>query len=680
LAVLALILYSRWPGTNYIFDEQEALLANPYVNATGGLRYIDAIHRDFWGLPPDHSIGSYRPIPDFFWRALWRLSSTSEGVFRQPFLHHIYNVFFHAANATLIALVVFAWTHRRRQAVLAGMIFTACAVLTEAVSGIVGIADVLGGLGALLALAALTLPAWAMPFAVFTAVVFGLFSKESALVCVPLVPFAALVAAPLTHPERPARMVRAISAFVGAAAAFYLYVELRKRWFPSPLPAELNEELPADADMLQRLFRSFLLWFHQAPLPRDPLNNPLIDADIAHRIAGALRVYTRGLKQLVLPYPLSGDYSYPQEPVPDRLVFPESVAGALLTVGPFLGSAACAGVALVREARERRWARPMVADAANNPGRSLRLVGLLLVLVDLLFVGKVVFWGNEPAAVVSWRGIPAWVAAIPVALLGIGLVVEGLPPRRGFHRTTTCSSPILVAVGLVWIVVSYFPHSNIPVLLPTVRAERFWYFPAIGSTLVFCVGWDTALGVSRRRWLRLLAASAFGVFFLGQCFFAYRHAMDYRTDLDFWQATKNAVPRSAKAHLNYSVMKGARGDLQTRLVESRIALDLAPRWPMAHVYTGDTLCRLHRAEEAWPYYRDGFELGPNDLGLIALALQCLYDEGALLTHEDELRDLAAGHEGSWLAYLATDTLANYEKNKGVDPKHRPRGYNEGPKE
>ena len=49
-------------------------------------------------------------------------------------------------------------------------------------------------------------------------------------------------------------------------------------------------------------------------------------------------------------------------------------------------------------------------------------------------------------------------------------------------------------------------------------------------------------------------------------------------------------------------------------------------------------------------------------------------------HEDELRDLAVDHEGSWLAYLATDTLANYEKNNGVDPKHRPRGYNEGPKE
>ena len=46
--LLSAILYCRLPTTNYIFDEQEALLANPYVNAVEGLRYRDAIRRDFW--------------------------------------------------------------------------------------------------------------------------------------------------------------------------------------------------------------------------------------------------------------------------------------------------------------------------------------------------------------------------------------------------------------------------------------------------------------------------------------------------------------------------------------------------------------------------------------------------------------------------------------------------------
>src|SRR4029453_6183647 len=43
---------------------------------------------------------------------------------------------------------------------------------------------------------------------------------------------------------------------------------------------------------------------------------------------------------------------------------------------------------------------------------------------------------------------------------------------------------ILIAVGLLWVPLAYFPHSNIPVLLPTVRAERFWYLPAIGTALL----------------------------------------------------------------------------------------------------------------------------------------------------------------------------------------------------
>ena len=40
---------------------------------------------------------------------------------------------------------------------------------------------------------------------------------------------------------------------------------------------------------------------------------------------------------------------------------------------------------------------------------------------------------------------------------------------------------------MVWIIVSYFPVSNIPVVLPTVRAERFWYFPALGSSVLLAL-------------------------------------------------------------------------------------------------------------------------------------------------------------------------------------------------
>ncbi|MCC6553505.1 MAG: tetratricopeptide repeat protein [Polyangiaceae bacterium] len=695
LALVAILLFTRSPTTNYIFDEQEALLANPYVNATGGLRFIDAIHRDFWGLPPDRSVGSYRPLPNFLWRALWAIS-------KQPFLHHFTNVLLHAVNAALVTCVAFHWTRRRGLAYLAGFTFVACAVLTEAVSGIVGIADVLGGLGALLALAALALPAWGMPFAVFGAVLVGLFSKESALVCVPLVPFAALVAAPLTHPRRPARALRALLALIGAAAAFVLYVELRRRWFPSPTPSDLAQPLPEGASALKRAMHAALLWFHQAPLPNDPLNNPLGDADPPHRIAGALRVYWRGFAQVLFPLTLSGDYSYPQEPVPDRLVFFGSVAGAALTALPPLASIALWISSMRRERRARAAARAGAGD--DVPARRARaglLIAGAILAATALGLAAADWFVFRPAGRVPWLRalpLPLWpLPFLPPLALGLGLMAEGLPllpspddapdsspagRYAGAPRPLSIAGACAAAIGLTWIVVSFFPHSNIPVVLPTVRAERFWYFPAIGSSIAIAVFFSWLHGALRPRgaWLAAFPPALFISFFGFQCVQSYRHAMDYRSDLDFWDATRRAVPNSAKAHLNYSVMKGARGDLEARLVSSRVAMRLAPQWPMAHVYTGDTLCRLHRAEEAWPHYKNGFEIGPNELSLIALALQCLWDEKKLTQYEAELRALAEAHPGTWIAYLGPDTLENGETHNGVDPKYRPRGYNEGPKE
>jgi hypothetical protein len=190
LCLLSMVLYTRDPRTNFIFDEQEALLANPYVrsiaDASPKFHWLDAFHRDFWGLAPDRTIGSYRPIPDLIWRLLWWLHARDT-----PFLHHWVNVMLHGLNGALVTFLVLKWTKRRGMAWIAGALFVGSAVITEAVSGVVGVADVLGGLGVLLALLALTLPMWAMPLGVFAAALLGLFSKESALCVVPLRPLRA---------------------------------------------------------------------------------------------------------------------------------------------------------------------------------------------------------------------------------------------------------------------------------------------------------------------------------------------------------------------------------------------------------------------------------------------------------------------------------------------------------
>jgi hypothetical protein len=621
LCFVSILLFTRNPlHTNFIFDEQEALLANPYVRSVmdplSKLHWLDAFRRDFWGLPYDRSIGSYRPIPDLLWRALWFLGARDQS----PFLDHWVNVLLHGVNGALLAVIALRVTRSRGTAWLTGLLFVCCAVLTEAVSGVVGIADVLGATGALLALMSLALPMWAMPFALFASTMFALLSKESALVAVPLVPCAILFCAHIVHPRRPLRWARAAVAALGTGSAFVLYVETRKRLFPAPLGAGLNLEVIAAQRPLPRFFHTLLRWYAQPVLPHDPLNNPLIDATVPLRVAGALRVYVRGLGQVLLPRRLSGDYSAPQEPIPSHLVFPESVLGALCVVVPVVLGLVLAVLAA------RAWRR------------------------------------GHPVDVASVMAAP-WMEDEPVDLRPV------------------------IAICLLWIVVSYFPVSNVPVLLPTVRAERFWYFPAIATSLGLAMAFMALFARTKRAGMPDYAyRSAVGLFlvFIGvQAFAARRHANDYHDDLAFWDATRHACPRSAKAHLNYSVMQGARGNLEIRLEANKVALALAPDWPMASIYLGDTLCRMHRPEEAWPYYAHGFDLAPADSNLIALGVQCLWDEKALGEGSPlraKLEELGDKHRGSWLAYIANDIGINGEAFHGVDPKYRPRGYNEGPKD
>lgn len=694
---LSMLLFTRHPiKTNFIFDEQEALLANPYVRSVmekaPKFHWLDAFKRDFWGLGPERSIGSYRPIPNLVWRFLWMCGAREHN----PFLHHWVNVLFHGANGALLTLILWRLTKRPVLAWLGGMFLVASAVLTEAVSGVVGIADVFGTFGCLVALYALTLR---MPFMAFWVVfgsLFGLYSKESAMIVVPMVPLFALATASSVFPDKPRRVARTLVAFVAAAASFVFYVESRRRWFPAPIPEDAKAIAKGG---VHKVFASLMKWYGQPVLPKDPLNNPLALADTPHRIAGALRVYFRGLGQVVFPKTLSGDYSSPQEPIPSSLFSVEIVLGALCLVLP-VPVAAALGIRSFLDGRRAK------EGASAAPA------------------------GTDPEAK------PAAPAAAPV--------VDARP---------------LVAASLVWIVASYFPVSNIPILLPTVRAERFWYFPVVGSSIVLAVMFDALLtrakqhdaasgGVSRTRVglgfagaALVLAVASFlvtdgstggtyvvlaGVLIYGvvqivratrdpslatmksagavvaacvaftvfQGVAARVHANDYTTDLTFWDATRKAVPNSAKAHLNYSVMKGARGDLEARRIANLRALELAPEWPMASIYLGDTICRQHKPQEAWPHYMKGFALAPNDVNLLSLGIQCLWDEKVITmpkaaegddpppepARRVELRELAAKHKGSWLEWLTNDIVANGESHNGVDPKYRPRGYNEGPKE
>lgn len=602
--LVAVALFLRTPqgtGGGFVFDEQEAILANPYVR--GKQPWLDAFKRDFWGLLPTASIGSYRPIPNFLWRALWKLQEwrtkgTQSSPINTPFVW--FNLVFHATNGALLASIVRGTLKRVGVAWLAGLVFVSCAVLTEAVSGIVGIADVLGGLSLLLALAALRFRPIGLGFAVFGATLFGLLSKETAIVNVGLVPLAALMLAPAIDEAHPARWERAIGAFVGSVVACGVYLVIRHKYFFVELALDPN------AHGLAKLVDKFKHYVGAPNLPVDPFNNPLAEPDAtnAQRIGGALRVYARGVGQVVFPRRLSPDYSFPQEPLPDR-AHPfglTSWIGAALMIGPPI-----AGAWAWWQAQRRK---PLCAE--------LSLLGYALI---------------------------AWPAA-------------------------------------------FFPLSNIVKTLPTVRAERFWYVSALATAVAIAIVLALLARRSPKWWY---AVAGFTLAFLGfQGFKARAHANDFSNDLVFWKSAAEAVPNSAKAHLNYSVMLGARAPeiwgwttteaQEARLVENEWAAKLAPHWDMAFIYVGDTLCQLNRMDEAWEWYKKGFRIGPQNSGLIALALQCMSDHNALLAHgadaEALITEIEKTSQNSWYAYLARDTLERERKCRGVEEPQEPWTFGE----
>ena len=605
-----LIVFMRSPGTNYVFDEQEALLANPYVN--GEVGWLDVLNRDFWGLPAERTIGSYRPIPNLFWRPLHWIHATS-------WLPHLLNVVFHTLNAALLAHWSWKVTAERRIGWLVGSCFLLCAVLTEAICGVVGLADILCGTGVLLALQALQMRwLWVFP-GVFAGMVVGFFSKESVLAALPILPWAAFLITLSSRVEPTGfgrRTLRAMLASLGGVGALIVYTYTRRTFFQVK-PGKWRAESGLDSGAIQTIVDAFLDWFRQPISSPDPVNNPLALVHGALRLAGALRIYFRGLVQTVFPWTLSGDYSAVQEPVPLQPVFAESVLGAACIVLPVCAGITCGWLAL-RCLTERK-----------------QMSGELT-----------------------------------------GTLEDGV--RSPDPRIARANRFALLAIGLVWVPIAYFPHSNIVVLLPTIRAERLWYLPALGVAL--CVG--TLLSwwfQNRSPKARQLAFGFCGAFFTFQAVQARAHANDYANDLKFWAATRRAAPYSAKAQLNYGVMLGARGRLDKRLEAGARAIELVPTWARAQVYHGDTLCRLKRAHHALPFYLEGFHLEPNEKSLIALGLQCLWDKKAAEAAKLELTELAREHPGTWLAHLVRDLYAHGEENAGVAKKHRPRGYNQGPK-
>ena len=166
-AVAACAVYANALRCGFAFDDNFAVLANGDVGdpskPLGALWY-----NDFWGqdITSEHSHKSWRPLAVLFMRAC-RWVGTPEGGPTRPAAFHAANVVLHAAVSALthaVAVRVYSlWAApaaAQAAATAAALLFAVHPVHTEAVTGVVGVAELLSALFCLLGFLAYT---WGAP-------------------------------------------------------------------------------------------------------------------------------------------------------------------------------------------------------------------------------------------------------------------------------------------------------------------------------------------------------------------------------------------------------------------------------------------------------------------------------------------------------------------------------------
>ncbi|XP_045488096.1 protein O-mannosyl-transferase TMTC1-like [Pieris rapae] len=138
VASVGALIYSNSLNGEFVHDDIPAIVSNGDVNGANSVLRI--FKDDFWGTPMSdpHSHKSYRPLTTITFRVNYALCGVS------AWWWHLFNVILHAACCALVARTgVLIARLQRPFAALAALLFAVHPIHTEAVSGVVGRADVL---------------------------------------------------------------------------------------------------------------------------------------------------------------------------------------------------------------------------------------------------------------------------------------------------------------------------------------------------------------------------------------------------------------------------------------------------------------------------------------------------------------------------------------------------------
>ena len=276
LWVLALAAYSNSFQSGMVLDNALVILKDPRIRAVTAQNLGLILNKDYWYSNLTSMV--YRPLTTFSYLVNWAILGNGP----HPAAYHVVNFALHAANIALVywlGLVVFEETAAALS--LAG-IWGVHPLLTEAVTNVVGRADLLAAFGVLTGLLCHIANrsatgrrrlAWTCGLALAAAI--GIFSKENAAV-LPGV----MLLCDLAWADR-ARWRERVTGYLAVAAPFAVYFYLRIR---------MLAQNPAGV----------------VPF----LDNPLVGTDFWTAKLAAVKVIGKFMWLAVWPSRLSADYSY----------------------------------------------------------------------------------------------------------------------------------------------------------------------------------------------------------------------------------------------------------------------------------------------------------------------------------------------------------------------------------
>jgi hypothetical protein len=282
LAALILLAWSNSFGGGFVFDNRSVILLDSRVHEATAENVGLILHHSYWATK--YEAGLYRPLTTLSY--LFNYAILGNG--GRPAGYHVINLCLHILNAFLVYALAFHFMRKLWVAAFAAALWAVHPVLTEAVTNIVGRADLLATAGVLGGFLMYLKGAdtegwrkWMWLGGLLVATTLGVFSKESAVV------------------------------IIGAIVLYEMvWWKERKQW---------RGLLLGCAAVMPPLL--LLAYARSAALGTAPpaisnfLDNPIIGTSLLRGRLTALAVMGRYLWLLVWPVKLSADYSYNQVPL-----------------------------------------------------------------------------------------------------------------------------------------------------------------------------------------------------------------------------------------------------------------------------------------------------------------------------------------------------------------------------